>query len=203
MNPTGVDALVAAISSRARRDDTPCVVAIDGRSGAGKSTLAAVIASEFNDVVVIEGDDFYGGGSAAQYDARTPAENVDHVIDWRRQRPVLDDLRAGRATRWNRYDWEAFDGSVLQEMGSADPARLVILEGVYSARPELRDLVDLAVLLVVPDDVRAEYLARREGADYRDAWFERWDAAEAHYFGFVRPDDAFDIVVRPVPSDEG
>ncbi len=200
---TGVDAAASAIRSRLRSDDTPFVVAIDGRSGVGKSTLAAAIASEFGDVVVIEGDDFYGGASAAQYDARTPAENVEHVIEWRRQRPVLDDLRAGRTARWQRYDWAAFDGSMSPELASAEPAPIVILEGVYSGRPELRDLVDLAVLLVVPDDVRAEYLARREGADFRDEWFERWEAAEQHYFGWVRPEDAFDVVVRPVDSDRG
>ena len=107
------------------------LVALDGRSGSGKSTLSARLAAQLG-VAVIEGDDFYAGGTAAQWDAWTPAERAAHCIDWRCQRPVLEALLAGRAATWHPYDWEAHDGSLTEEAVTCEPHPVVILEGEYS-----------------------------------------------------------------------
>ena len=64
-------------------------VGIDGRSGSGKSTLAARTADRRGDTVVIEGDQFYAGGSAGTWDQRSIEDRASLVIDWRRQRTVL------------------------------------------------------------------------------------------------------------------
>lgn len=171
------------------------LVALDGRSGSGKSTLAARLAAHTG-AVLIEGDDFYAGGTAAQWDAWTPAERAAHCIDWRRQRPVLEALLAGRAATWHPYDWDAHDGSLTEEAVTCEPHPVVILEGVYSARPELADLFALRVLLAAPEDLRRERLLQREGDDYDAAWDARWSSAEAAYFAAMPP-EAFDVVVRP------
>jgi uridine kinase len=71
----------------------------------------------------------------------------------------------------------------------------VILEGAYSARPELADLLQLRVLLDTPDAVRDARLRAREGDDYVDGWMARWADAEAHCFGHVMPRSAFDLVL--------
>ena len=50
----------------------------------------------------------------------------------------------------------------LRRLAAAEavgPADVVIVDGVYSARPELADLVDVRVLLEVPADVRSRRLA--------------------------------------------
>ena len=73
----------------------PVLVALDGRSGAGKSTLAATSGGARTAALVIDGDDFYRGGDDACWEAMGPAEKVDLVIDWRRQRAVLGRLRRG------------------------------------------------------------------------------------------------------------
>ncbi len=70
---------------------------------------------------------------------------------------------------------------------------MILLDGVYSARPELADLLSLAVLVEAPPDVRRTRVARRDGGI--DGWYERWDAAERHYLAHVRPPGSFDLVV--------
>jgi len=39
-------------------------------------------------------------------------------------------------------------------------------------------------------------LGAREEAHFLGQWHARWDPAEAHYFGHVRPPSAFDIVLQ-------
>ena len=187
---------VAEVIERVRAAMTDVfVVAIDGRSGTGKSTLAAGVAAALSSCLVIDGDDFYAGGRAEEWDARSATANADLVIDWRRQRPVLAALRERRTVDWHPYDWDAFDGRLSTDPIVAEPADVVILEGAYSARPELDDLVDVRVLLVVPEAERHRRLVAREGEEYRDDWFDRWDAAEQHYFGTIRPPETFDLVI--------
>lgn len=91
MSTYGWRELVDRIAELSRERLTPLLVAIDGRSGAGKSILAAAVIAEL-EAAVIDGDDFYSGGSAVKWDAMTPAERVDHCMDWRRQLAVLETL---------------------------------------------------------------------------------------------------------------
>jgi uridine kinase len=188
-----VDQVLRALSHVATNFPT-VTVALDGRSGVGKSTLASRIADDLPSCVVIEGDDFYAGGTGEQWDRRSTHEKVAEVIDWRRQRPVLEAARSGAATSWHGFNWAAFAG-VRDEPTILPAAAVVILEGAYSARPELADLFDLRVLLASTNDVRLQRLAEREGDEYRDEWFSRWDEAEEFYFGTVMPPSAFDLVL--------
>jgi uridine kinase len=185
--------LIQQISDLAWKKQGPVLVALDGRSGVGKSTLARRVAHGI-DATVIEGDDFYAGGTAEQWDAMSPAERADRCIDWRRQRPVLAALGTGQTATWQPYDW-ANDGGLASPV-SAQPTSVIILEGAYSARPELAGLIDVRVFLLVPDDVREVRLRRREGEDYRVEWEARWASAERHYFTKVMPPQNFDLVLQ-------
>jgi hypothetical protein len=64
------------------------------------------------------------------------------------------------------------------------------VDGVYAGRPELADLVDVAVYLGVDPQTRAgRYAARHNDPD----WTRFWERGEAHYFGVVRPPASFDL----------
>jgi len=154
--------LVERIAALVAGRSAPLVVALDGRSGAGKSTLATAVAARL-DATVVEGDDFYAGGTGEQWDVMTAAEKVEHVIDWRSQRPVLEALRRGQATDYHPYDWDGDIDGPAAHVVTVEPAHVVILDGAYSARPELADLLDLRVLLDVPAEVRRAQLLAREG----------------------------------------
>jgi uridine kinase len=187
-----VSEIVRAIRRLLDQGTDTLLVAIDGHSGAGKSRLAADVAAEVEGVVV-DSDDFYAGDPASEWDARTVADDAERCIDWwRLRREALEPLLARRAAAWHPYDWET-GGGLVPQLTSRQPASIVILDGVYSARPELADLVSLSILVEAPPEVRRARVARRDGDI--DAWYERWDAAERHYLTHVRPPGSFDLVV--------
>lgn len=183
-------ALSALIVRRATRTLRPFTVAIDGRSGAGKSTLAAILAAKL-DAGLLEGDDFYAGGTTLRSDPA--AAMVRNCIDWTRQRAVLMCLRAGHPASWRAFDWEAFDGRLCDDPTKLAPRPVIIVEGVYSARPELADLIDLSVLVKIDDRMREARLLAREGE--LGPWERQWHAAEEHYFTHVLPERQFDVLM--------
>jgi uridine kinase len=184
--------LVAEIRARSR-GAAAFVVALDGRSGTGKSSLAASLGTELG-AAVVDCDDFYTGGSDADWAARPPAERATEAIDWRRlRREVVEPLRAGRPASWVPYDWDEGRGPAPRPISLA-PAQIVVLDGAYTARPELADVVDLPVLLELDDALRRVRVSQREGEEFADGWYAVWDAAEEHYFTTIRPRESFAIV---------
>ncbi len=124
------------------------------------------------------------------------------MIDWRRLRAeALEPLLARRTARWHPFDFETPhpDGTYAMRTDFVErpPADLILLDGIYSTRAELADLIDLAVLVDVPLAVRHARLDARESAEFLAEWHARWDAAEAYYLTHVRPASAFDLVVTP------
>jgi uridine kinase len=183
------------------RPGEPILVAIDGGSGSGKTTFAAALAAQL-DAVIVPSDDFFAAEiTDADWDALGPSGRAAAAIDWRRLREeALEPLLAGRTASWHPFDFAAGtrpDGTypMALEAATREPAPVIVLEGAYSTRPELADLIDLAVLVDVPLDERHRRIAVREKEGFRDAWHARWDGAEGHYFSHVRPASAFDLVV--------
>jgi len=122
-----------------------------------------------------------------------PAQGVAEYFDWQRLRhDVLEPLRAGRAARYRPFSWLP-EGGLDDRVVTVDPRPIVVLEGVYTGRPELRDLIDLAVLVQTPADERHRRLTARGHGN--DAWWPRWGAAEDHYFTEICPAESFDLVV--------
>jgi uridine kinase len=198
MDVVDFDSLVNEIKERSRSRQ-PFLLALDGRSGTGKSTLSAALAERLGAVVITQ-DDFYTGGTLAEWATRSAREKADRVIDWKRLRfEVLEPLLSGRAARWRSFNWEMLEGLSDLEI-VAQPAPVIILDGAYSSRPELADLIDLSILVQLDDATRRERIRNREGADFVAAWHPVWDEAEKYYFTQVRPVEAFDIVFTGSPN---
>lgn len=189
----------ASAAPRAAVAPRPFIVAIDGRSGAGKSTLAGMIAARLG-AALIEGDQFYAGGSDADWARMPVADRIDRVIDWRRLRAeALEPLAAGKTAIWHPFDFAAGHGLAAHPT-VVRAADVVILDGAYSSRREYADLLDLTVLVAPPDDAarRARLLAR-EGSAFMAAWHPLWDDPESTYFTEIRPPASFDVIVAPEP----
>lgn len=197
--------IIAEIRRLMARRARPILVALDGGSGSGKSTLASLIAREL-DAVEIPGDDFFAAGiTDAGWNARNAEQRAADGIDWRRLRAeALEPLLAGKPATWHPFDFIAGlrpDGTygMSKDYVEREPAAVIVLDGAYSARPELADLIDLSVLVDAPLAARHARLAAREDKEFLAAWHARWDAAEAYYFTRVRPPSSFDLVVTTGP----
>lgn len=198
---TACQTIIAEIERRRINHRGPFLVALDGRSGSGKSTIATQLARQL-DAALVQSDDFFAANIPdPAWDSRTAAEKVRDGIDWRRLRvEALEPLLAGQVARWHAFDFVSGiqpDGTylMLADYEERQPNEIIIVDGAYAARPELADLIDLAVLVEIPDDVRRARLALREDAAFLTAWHARWDEAEALYFTQIRPPAAFDLVV--------
>ena len=179
----------------------PLTVALDGPSGAGKSTLARALAAALPATVVLSDDFFAAQLTRADWDSRNPMERARDAIDWMRlRREAIEPLVAGRRATWHPFDFiagERPDGTyaMAAHVEQCEPAPIILVDGAYSSRPELADLLDLTVLVDTPEEVRRARLIAREDAVFLARWHERWDAAESYYFGRVRPAESFDVVV--------
>ena len=138
-------------SARAQR--AVPVVTIDGYSGSGKSTLAAALARLVSDWQVLHLDDWYPGwdGLAAGADIA---------------RRIVADLRAGRASSYDAWDWEnGTTGATIRV-----PLAPTIIEGCGAIEAE----ADLAVWIADPgEDERRHRALARDGQTYAPHW-QRW-----------------------------
>jgi len=201
--PTGtaVAALVNEIRRRCHDLDRPFVVAVDGVSGAGKSTFCEAL-SRILDVSIIPLDDFYSAHVPdACWDEKSDAQRALDVLDWNRiRREALAPLRAGRGARWQAFDFAAgarIDGTYgrSEENKRRLPSSVIVIDGAYSGHPKLADIIDMTVLLEVPDRTRTARLAGREDPRTLQDWFHCWGDPEAWYMTTVRPRTSFDLVI--------
>ena len=139
----------------------PRVIALDGPSAAGTSTLGADLGVRLS-ASVVAGDDFYRDMPEEQRWALTAAQGVEEYFDWQRLRhEVLEALRAGRSARYRPFSWLP-EGGLEERWVRVDPTPIIVLEGVYTARPQLRDLVDLAVPVETATEERQRRLTVRK-----------------------------------------
>lgn len=190
-----VQAVATKIQFLMAEHSRPIIIALDGRSGTDKLTLAKKIAASVAGIY-IETDDFWAGGPNEEWDARNPIERSELAIDWRRLRSeVLEPLLSGQAASWHPFDFKNGHG-LAEQVITKGPIRAIILDCAYSSRPELEDILDLKVLVEVPnDDNRRSRLVGREGETYTTDWHKRWDPAEEYYFTNVRNKSSFDMFI--------
>ena len=129
------------------------VVTIDGYSGSGKSTLAAALAQLVNGWQVLHLDDWYPGWDGLEAGADIA-------------RRIAADLRGGRASSYEAWDWE--NGAT----GATIPVLLAptIIEGCGAIEAE----ADLAIWIADPGEEERRHRALvRDGQTYAPHW-QRW-----------------------------
>ena len=129
------------------------VVTIDGYSGSGKSTLAAALARLVNGWQVLHLDDWYPGWDGLEAGADIA-------------RRIAADLRAGRASSYEAWDWEnGTTGATIRV-----PLAPTIIEGCGAIEAE----ADLSVWIADPgEDERRSRALARDGQTYAPHW-QRW-----------------------------
>jgi uridine kinase len=185
-DPAVIAVLAARIEALDRHSGT-LLVGIDGCGGAGKSTLARELATVVPHVSVVQFDDFYRS-SADRSD-----EEIGGNFDWRRLRDqLLQPLANGETAHYQRYDW---DGDELAEWHEIQPLGVLIVEGNYSTRSELRGFYDFTIWVDAPHDVRLRRGVQRDGEDSRATWLNVWMREEVRYVAAHRPAEHVDVVI--------
>ena len=193
--------MLATIEGLKGAHQMPIVVAMDGKSGSGKSMLASLVA-EYVHAAVIQLDDFFAASIPdAEWDSKSVEQRATDVFEWQRVRSeALEPLLSGRAARWYPFDFAAGlrpDGTygIKTAYVELEPAPVILLDGNFSTGPQLVDLVNLMVLVEVPEIERHAQLAKRQDPSFLLEWHARWVAVEEYYYTCVRPRGPFDLVV--------
>jgi uridine kinase len=172
--PSAVEDILALIKRTAPK---PALLAIDGHSASGKSSLAGALQGARPDAIVVHTDDFYRPLDPDYRASLDAAGGYAEYYDWQRlEAQVLRPLSFGRPARYQKYDWDSND---LGEWDEIKPSGVVIVEGCYSARPELRSYYGAIVLVVTSPAERERRQCLRDDAN--NEWLDRWDAAERLY----------------------
>jgi uridine kinase len=186
-----LSSLSRAVSAVERR---PIAVGIDGPGGSGKSTLARELSGLLPlRTWIVQGDDFYGDIPNEEKSSFGPKEGYEKYFDWQRLKSeVLTRVREGAIVlQYQQYNWETETLDVWIESPMPD---VVIVEGVYVLRPELRNAFDVTVLLNTSRPTRIKRQVSR-GENTR-LWIDRWMAAEDFYFAAMGPWEWVDFTLE-------
>lgn len=160
------DALAIALGALANLPpDRRQVVAIDGVDGAGKTTFADALANRLDRPSVRASVDGFHNPSAIRYrQGRDSPEgfyrdSFDHgaLIGL-----LLEPFASGRPFCTRAFDYLK-DEPVPRVMVTASNDALLLIDGIFLHRAELRSWWDLSIWLDVPSATASERLQRREG----------------------------------------
>jgi len=156
------------------------LVAVDGPAGSGKTTLADRLAALLGGAPVVHLDDLYEGWTG-----------LGPGLWQRLQDQVLEPVAAGRAARYQRYDWAAgaFDGWV-----EVPPPEVLVVEGVGAGARPVTPWLSLLVWVEAPPGLRLARGITRDGEALRTEW-ERWQAREDVHFRADRTKARADVVL--------
>ena len=166
-----------------------CIISIDGRCGSGKTTLARTLQEEM-DCDVIHMDDFFlrkEQRTPERY--ATPGENVDHE---RFLEEVLIPLHEGKTVSFHPYDPTVMDLSKTVRTAGEKP--IIVIEGSYSQRDDLRAYYDLTVFLTIEKEAQLERIEKRD-PEKLTAFIEKWIPLEEMYFEKYDVENRADLVL--------
>ncbi len=158
------------------KDNSPILIAIDGRCASGKTTLAAELQNRL-DCDVVHMDHFFLRPEQRSAERLTvPGENVDHE---RFLTEVLLPLSRGEYVQYRPFNCkkQSFDKPI--RVGDKN---ICIIEGAYSCHEKLRDYYDLRIFMSVESDEQIRRLVARNGEEGAEVFRKRWIPLEEQYF---------------------
>jgi uridine kinase len=175
--------LAAEVLRRPPRLGAIRLVAIDGHGGAGKTTFAARLARALEDTPILHTDDFASWAEPHQWWPRFEAN-------------ALQPLARGEPARFRTSSWALGHGG---EERVVAPAKVMLVEGVSSARLAVADRLTLAVWVEAPWSDSLRRGVERDGEAARDAW-RRWRVEEEAHYAADPTRDRADVVVDGAPT---
>jgi uridine kinase len=180
------------------------IVAVDGIDGAGKTSfgddLAAVFREAGHDAFRASMEDFHRSRADRYRNGReSPASFYRDSFDYRTfERVLVDPFRMAGSAGFQTAAWDVKrDAPTLTRWITGQPDGVLIVDGVFLNRPELRGIWNYSILLEVPWDVAYARLAERDARDPNpDALANaRYREGQELYFAEANPRQYADALV--------
>lgn len=183
------------------------VIGIDGLGGAGKSTivnsLKVQLQKEKYHTYVLHIDDFIHP-KHIRYDESKEEWDCYYNIQWRYDylvKEILSPVKRGDGIYKliELYDKEN-DGYIKQQV-LIERGTVLLLEGIFLQRKEIRRYLDFIIYLDVPQEVRLSRVIKRDGyigglKDIKCKYERRYFPAEEKYILDYSPIENADLVVK-------
>lgn len=183
-----IGTLTAEITGLLSAGKNRILIGIDGRCGAGKSTLAASIASLI-DCNLFHADDFF-----LPPEMRTPERLAQPGGNMHRERlkeEVVDGIKSGKPFTYHAFS--CTDGNLTAV--TVTPKRINIIEGTYSAHPEMKIPYDILVFCDVSPEEQMKRIKRRNGEKMAEIFRTKWIPLEEAYFSHFGIKEKSDYVM--------
>lgn len=177
--------LIEGLSARADRLN----IAIDGRAAAGKTETAALLASLYGADVIHMDDFFLPKERKTAERLVVPGGNVDSERFYDEVYSHINDSVIG----YGIFDCgkQAVTQRVRLERG-----KILVVEGVYSLLPSLRDRYDIKIFLDTDPVTQRDRIILRGGIRLYERYESEWIPLEERYFALLDPASACDIRIR-------
>ena len=185
------------------------LIGIGGPGKSGKSTLARQLAATMANACLVHVDDFYLPSSQRD-PRRNPRRNPRHhqrpgsLTPWfdlpRLAQQVLTPAAAGKALRYQRYDWDRYTLAVWIDIPDCTPT---IVEGVCSLAAELRSAYTFTVWCTARPALRLHRGLERDGEHARHLWLDLWMPAEEAHATSQQPERFAHLVVDSSDATPG
>jgi uridine kinase len=197
--------LIASVADIVLARVEPIVrVAVDGISGAGKSTFAHELAVQLQSggraTVRASVDDFHRP-KAQRYRLGRDSPDGHYVESYDYEglrRELLDPLQPGGSRLYRTAIFDCvFDSPIESERVRAYDGTILIVDGLFLNRDELRQYWDVSIFLAVSFDIAIERCARRDGSarGAADPSNRRYVVGETRYLNECRPQERASIVI--------
>ncbi|MGK5681558.1 uridine kinase [Actinoplanes sp. URMC 104] len=179
-------------------------VAVDGVDGVGKTTFAAELARSLRargrGVLQVSADDFHNPASVRHRRGRQSPEGfwLDSYDYPALLSEVLLPLGPGGDRRFRRAVHDVRTDAVLEtQPETAPPDAVLIVDGLFLHRDELRAHWELTIFLDAPFEVTVPRLAARDGfpADPAHPAVARYVGGQRLYFAACRPQQRADVLI--------
>ena len=197
--------LLNMIAERVIREhgELPYIVAIDGMDAAGKSILASELAEELRDrgLLVSEAsiDGYHNPRAIRMVRGRDSPEGYyrDSFNLESLREHLLDPFMAGHEYRLQMFDHreDSPDPSMLYEF---KPGTVLVFDGVFSLRPELRRYWDLTIYLSITEEESVRRGIERDPGDKEELcrrYKARYTPGQRLYKAEAKPEEKADMVI--------
>lgn len=151
------------------------IFCIDGGSGSGKSFYGALLKDYFGDrCSLFSTDDFF-----LPEKRKTPQRmaEIGGNIDYEALEELIKEIRKGELIVYKKFNCHTQTYKRVREM----PKQINIIEGVYSAHPNLIKHYDMVVLFTIDKKTQQLRILKRNGQEVLDRYNNEWLPLEEKY----------------------